>query len=88
MFNGSTIWLLYIIAIIVAYLIFAYLLKWGVAFSLFLAFVVGILVVFLVPKNVTNAGDVAAFTALTAISSFLVIASFVWVIVSSKYFTQ
>jgi len=86
MFNGTSIWILYIIVVIAAYLIFAYLLRWGVAFSLFLAFVLGILAVFLVPKQIVTAGDTAAYTLLSAISAFLVVASFVFVLVSDEKF--
>lgn len=87
MFNGSTIWVLYVIVVIAAYLIFAYLLDWGVAFSLFLAFVIGILVVFLVPKQMTGGGDSASYTLLAGVSSFLVVASFVFVLVSNERLT-
>ncbi len=88
MLNGTSIWLLYVVVVIIAYLIFAYLLHWEAPFSLFLAFVIGILVVFFVPKSITNAGEVVAATSLSVLSSFLVVASFVWVIVASKYFEQ
>ena len=86
MFNGTSIWVIYVIIVIAAYLIFAYLLKWGVAFSLFLAFVIGILVVFLVPKQMTSAGDTASYTFLAGVSAFLVVASFVFVLVSNEKF--
>lgn len=87
MFNGQSIWILYVIVVIAVYLIFAYLFKWGLAFSLFLAFVIGILVVFLVPKQMTGAGDAASYTLLAGVSSFLVVASFVFVLVSNEQLT-
>ena len=86
MFNGTSIWILYIIIVIAAYLIFAYLLKWGAAFSLFLAFVIGILVVFLVPKQMVTGGDTASYTLLAGVSAFLVVAAFVFVLVSNEKF--
>lgn len=86
MLNRTSIWILYLVVVILVFLAALYLLKWSTATSLFVAFAAGILAVFLAPKQVGGLGDTASYSILAGVASFLLVASFVWVLIAPQSF--
>lgn len=86
MLDRTSIWILYVVVVVLVVLVALYLLKASTATSLFAAFLVGMLVIFLVPKSVGGLGDAAAYSILAGVASFLLVASFIWALISPDSF--
>lgn len=86
MLNRASIWLLYVVVVIVVFALAAYALKWSTATSLFVALLIGLLAIFIAPKEVGGLGDTASYSILAGVASFLLVASFVWVLIAPRSF--
>ena|SRR3990167_4814718 len=79
--NSPTLWGIYIATVVIVYALLAFLLSLPVPLSLFLALLVGIAIVGFVPKEISTSHSRTSYITLAAISSFLLIASAVWLLI-------
>lgn len=77
----GALWAIYVVTVLVIFAILAGVFRMILSLSLFLGLVAGIIIVAFVPKEIEGMSEIYAFVSLAAVSSFLLIASVIWIII-------
>lgn len=79
--NSPTLWGIYIATVIIIYALLAFLLNIPIPLALFLALLVGIVIIGFVPKDISSSHGRTSYITLSVLSSFFLIASAVWLLI-------
>ena len=85
--NAGGLWFLYLVIIVLAFILFFFVLRWGLAWSIFIALVIGLLVVLIFSSAVTfdSAEDKNSVAALMTLAFILALIAFFFVLIRGAW---